>query len=219
LSGGQVGVELEAYVEAIEGHFRTRRGAPTTLTPRDFALARGWHQAGIPLAVVLLAMDGAFEADASVSSLAYCRRRVEDLAGSAEGTSGTAPQGTERLRAEDVLEVLTLLDERLLALPLRTRAAFSQAARRLEEVRDLVAVAARPNWDYVRAKLREIDESVSGAALSALSEDEASSLRAEAARAGERHRGRVDAASLAAAVERFAVQRARERLGLPKVSV
>ncbi|HEY6548613.1 MAG TPA: hypothetical protein VI589_11935, partial [Vicinamibacteria bacterium] len=127
--------------------------------------------------------------------------------------------GSERLHAGEVVEVLSLLEERLLALPLRTRGAFEQAARRLEEVKDLVTVAARPNWDYVRTKLREIDDSVSGAALGALPPEEAAALRAEAERAGARHRDRVDAASLAAALERFAVQRAREKLGLPKVSL
>ena len=47
----------------------------------------------------------------------------------------------------------------------------------------------------------------------------AEALRAEARRAGERHRGRVDAAALEDAVARFTVQRARETLGLPRVSL
>jgi hypothetical protein len=216
---GEGEAALSAYVEAIESHFRARRGAETTLSPRDFALARSWHLSGVPLAVVLLGIDGAFEADASVSSLSFCRRRVEDLAAAAPGTAGPGAPGSERLHAGEVVEVLSLLEERLLALPLRTRGAFEQAARRLEEVKDLVTVAARPNWDYVRTKLREIDDSVSGAALGALPPEEAAALRAEAERAGARHRDRVDAASLAAALERFAVQRAREKLGLPKVNL
>ena len=115
--------------------------------------------------------------------------------------------------------MLTLLEERLRAVAPRSRGAFELALRRLEEVRDLVTVASRPNWDYVRSKLREIDESVNGAALSALTAEEQSALRDEAARAGERHRGRVDAASLAEAVSRFAIQRAREKLGLPRVNL
>jgi hypothetical protein len=69
-----------AYLEAIEEHFRTRRGTPLTLSPRDFALARGFYQAGVALAAVLLGIDRAFEADPGVSSLAFCRRRIEDLA-------------------------------------------------------------------------------------------------------------------------------------------
>jgi hypothetical protein len=212
---------LDGYVDAIESHFRTHKGAEVTLSPRDFALARSWHQSGVPLAVVLLGIDSAFAADPSASSLSFCRRRIEDLASSSSSTTppGGAAAGTERLHSGEVLEVLTLLEVRLRAVAPHSRGAFELALRRLEEVRDLVTVASRPNWDYVRSKLREIDDSVSGAALSALPADEQSALRDEAARAGERHRGRVDAASLAEAVSRFAVQRAREKLGLPRVSL
>ena len=46
--------DLEAYLDAIERHFRARRGVEHVLTPRDFALARSWHRAGIPLATVAL---------------------------------------------------------------------------------------------------------------------------------------------------------------------
>jgi hypothetical protein len=207
-----------AYLEAIEAHFRSRRGVEATLSPRDFALARGWFQAGIPLAAVLLGIDRAFEADASASSLAFCRRRVEDLA-----NAGPRPQvpgaGTERLSGPEVEEVLGMLKEKLLSLPIQARAAFELPLRRLEEVQDLVAVASRPNWDFVRAKLREIDDAVSAGALGALPEAAAEALRAEARQAGDRHRGRVDASALEDAVARFAVQRARETLGLPRVSL
>jgi hypothetical protein len=209
-----------AYVAAIEAHLRARRGVEVTLSPRDFALARGFHLAGVPLAVVLLGIDAAFATDPTTSSLSFCRRRIEDLAAAAPipapGVPG--PPG-ERLHAGEVVEVLSLLEERLRALPPRARGAFALTLRRLEEVRDLVTVASRPNWDYVKRKLREVDDSVNGSALQALPEEEASLLRAQAERAGQRHLGRVDAASLAEAVQRLAVQHAREKLGLPRVSL
>jgi hypothetical protein len=118
-----------------------------------------------------------------------------------------------------VEEVLSLLKGRLLDLPARSRPAFALILRRIEEIQDLVAVASRPNWDYVLGKLAEIDAEVSEAALPALPTEEAEAIRREAERAGERHRGRVDEASLREAVARLCVQRAREQLGLPRVSV
>ena len=207
-----------AYLEGIEEHFRVRRGREATLSPRDFGLARGWHQAGVPLAAVLLGIDRAFEADPSASSLAFCRRRVEDLA-SAGPRPAVPAGGSERLSGSEVEEVLGMLKEKLLSLPVGARAALELPLRRLEEVQDLVAVASRPNWDFVRQKLREIDDAVSAGALAALPVEAAEALRAEARRAGERHRGRVDPSSLEDAVSRFAVQRARETLGLPRVSL
>jgi hypothetical protein len=211
---------LLAYVEAIETHFRTRRGAPATLSPRDFALARSYCAAGVPLAAVLLGIDSTFEADPGVSSLGFCRRRIEDLSGvRTRPAPGPGAAGAESLTSPEVEEVLSLLKERLLSLPPGTRAAFALVLHHLQEIQDLVAVASRPNWDYVRRKLQEIDETVSATALLALPDHEVLSLRSEAQRAGERHRGRVDDVSLQEAVRRLTLQRAREKLGLPRVSL
>ena len=84
---------VEAYVEAIEAHLRARRGAEHILSPRDFALARSWHQAGVPLATVLVGIDRAFDSGADVTSLAFCRRRVEDLVAAGPRPAGPAQPG------------------------------------------------------------------------------------------------------------------------------
>ena len=79
--------------------------------------------------------------------------------------------------------------------PLRPRPGFHPPLRKIREVQDLLAVASRPNWGYLRSKLREIDDEVSPAALQAL-RGGAGGFRQEAGRAIERHRGRVDEAAL-----------------------
>lgn len=212
-------IDLEAYVEAIESHFRARRGADHVLTPRDFALARAWQQAGVPLVSVLVGIDRAFESGANVSSLGFCRRHVEGLA-----AAGPRPGIRPALPAEGVplkeLEgLLAALLGRLLRLRPGPQACFEPPLRKLEELQQLLDAASRPNWDRVRGKLREIDLDVSAAVLQALPSAEAAAYRAEATRAVERHRGRVDSEALAEAVERFVLQRARERLELPHVSL
>jgi hypothetical protein len=210
---------LEAYVEAIEGHLRARRGVDHTLSPRDFALARGWHQAGVSLATVLVGMDRAFEKDASVSSLAFCRRFVDELAAAGPLPPPRPAPPAESVPLPELEEVLAALRERMNAFAPPASASFGPPLRRIQEIEDLLAVASRPNWSYVRAKLREIDDEVARAALQALPEAELAELHAEAARAIERHRGRVDEAALRDAQDRFTLQRARERLGLPRVSL
>ena len=209
---------LSEYVEAIEAHFRNHRGADHVLNPRDFALARSWHRAGLPLAAVLLGIDRAFAADAKLAALSLCRRQVEELA-----VPGPRPQppagGGQRVPLAELQQMLGLLEERLRGLPPVSRAAFTLALRRLSELQDLVAVASRPNWDYVKNKLREIDDAVSGAVLGALTAEAAARIRAESVQAAARHRGRVDPVSLEDAISRLAVQRARAGLGLPRVSI
>jgi hypothetical protein len=209
--------DLEAYVVAIERHFRTWRGADHVLSPKDFALARGWHEAGVPLAHVLVGIDRAFESEPQASSLTFCRRRVEEVA---EGVLAPAKGASrEKVPLATVGEALQGLEERFEALPLSARGVFGIVQSHVRELRDLVAVAASPNWDYLRAKLREIDAAVSDAAPLALDPEGRRDIEAEAARSAERHRGRVDAASLEAAIHRLTKARAREQLRLPRVSV
>jgi hypothetical protein len=211
--------DLEAYVDAIERHFRARRGAEHVLTPRDFALARSWHRAGIPLATVLVGLDAAFDAGQQATSLAYCRQRVEALAAAGPRQPPEPAQPAERMPLPELCELLESLLERLLALRPGPEACFEPPLRRLQEVRDLLSVAARPNWDFLRRKLDEIDADVSAAALQALSEDQLAALQREAERAVVRHRGRVAEAALDDARARFVMLRARERLGLPRASL
>ncbi len=206
---------LEAFAEAVEAALRTHRGKDHALSPRDFALVRGWHEAGVPLATVLVAIDAAFAADPETASLAPCRRKVEELAA---GTTraDAAPREAARASLPEVAERLDELRERLEQLPGR---AMALPLAELAEVSDLVAVASRPNWDYLRDRLRRLDELVAGAAVDALPAADAGALREEVARATERHRGTVDERALAEAALRLLRQRARETLRLPRVSI
>jgi hypothetical protein len=208
--------ELEAYVEAIEEHLRARRGVDHILSPRDFAQARAWHQAGVPLATVLVGIDRAFDSGADVTSLAFCRRRVEDLVAAGPRPESRPSPPSEGVPLDEVARILQLLLDHLSGLrPLA--GAFEPPLRRIREIQDLLAVATRPNYDYLRLKLREIDDDVSAAALQALRPEELEVYRGEAARAVERHRGRVDDAALEDARARYTLQRARERFDLPRV--
>jgi hypothetical protein len=204
---------LEAFVEAIEAALQARRGKEHVLSPRDFALARGFHEAGVSLATVLVAIDAAFDHDPQTASLAACRRRIEELAAPSAGRY--AREG-ERATLPEVAERLDSLRERLQQLPGR---AVALPLSELAELADLVSVASRPNWDYLRERLRRLDGLVAAAAVEALAPDQAQALRDEAACAAERHRGRVDAGALAEAGERLFRQRARALLRLPRVGV
>jgi hypothetical protein len=208
--------EVDTYVEAIEAHLRARRGAEHILSPRDFALARSWHQAGVPLATVLVGIDRAFDAGADVTSLGFCRRRVEDLVAAGPRPERRPSPSSEAVPLEEVARILQLLHDHL--APLRPLAGFFEPPlRKIREVQDLLAVATRPNYDYLRLKLREIDDDVSAAALQALGPEEREAFRAEASGAVERHRGRLDDAALEDARARYTLQRARERFDLPRV--
>src|SRR5262245_47894727 len=211
--------ELDAYVSAVEAHFRARRGQEHTLATRDFGLAKAWFDAGVPLATVLVGIDRGFESGERVSSLGFCRRFVEELVASGPRPLARPSPAAERVPLPELEELLSALLERLDELRPGPMACFEPPLRKITEVRDLLAVASRPNWDYLRGKLREIDDDVSAAALQALPQAEAEACRTEAERAIARHRGRLDDASLQDARARYAIQRAREKFALPRVSL
>jgi len=210
--------DVQGYVEAIEAHLKARRGVDHILSPRDFALARSWHEGGVPLATVLVGMDRAFESAANVTSLAFCRRWVEELAAAGPRPALRPAPPPESVPLKEVEGLLATLLEKLGSVKPPAGSAFEPPLRKIREVQDLLSVASRPNWSYLREKLREIDDAVSAAVLHALAPSDLEEFREEAARAIERHRGRVDENALADAMARYTLQRARERLGLPRVS-
>ncbi|HEY7914363.1 MAG TPA: hypothetical protein VIG62_20800 [Blastocatellia bacterium] len=72
------------YFTEVEEEFVRRRGKPLLISPMDWALIESWKSAGIPLHVVLRAINQAFDAyDARprkyrrVNSVFYCQQEVE----------------------------------------------------------------------------------------------------------------------------------------------
>lgn len=71
---------LVDFVAAIERHLTRLRGREHALPPPDFALAKAWFEAGVPLVNVLAGLDAAFD-DSSSPSLAHRRARIEGAFG------------------------------------------------------------------------------------------------------------------------------------------
>ena len=67
------------YFLEIESHFAAKRATPFILNAKDWALMKKWFDDGIPLTVVIEAIDSVFEKNETsgqrkmISSLSYCR--------------------------------------------------------------------------------------------------------------------------------------------------
>jgi hypothetical protein len=79
-------VEAEGdYFLEIEAHFARRRNTPFILSAKDWALMQRWREEGVPLPVVIEAIDSVFEKNETsgrrkvISSLSYCRHAVKEL--------------------------------------------------------------------------------------------------------------------------------------------
>ena len=71
------------YFLEIESHFAMRRGTPFILSAKDWVLMKKWADDGIPLPVVIEAIDTVFEKALErkkvVNSLSYCRHAVKEM--------------------------------------------------------------------------------------------------------------------------------------------
>jgi len=187
------------YFLEIESHFALRRGTPFILSAKDFALMKKWADDGIPLPVVIEAIDTVFEKAAErkkiVNSLSYCRHAVKELWEERKelqiGASATVPEegsadALERLAAA-VEPVSAPIAEEIRGL------AKEQSARAIED--KLIELERRllaqvPGLDAIRA---EVAEALAGANLD------------------EKNRARTEEAMLLRLV--------REKFGLPRLSL
>jgi len=192
---------LEAYLSTLEGALSRIRGRPVTLSPRDFALARGWFEAGIPAERVREALERAQAEGQSPSALAYVRRQVEGRPGRVGSGRSEPPEGPEA-GAPSLAE----LHAALARLPESAGIAFAEVRRALE----------RAGPEPAPEALDELDRALDTAALAAIPESELQRWRAEAARARTRQ-AHLPPSALDEAERRTLTRRARERWGLPYV--
>ena len=173
----------------------------------------------MPLATVLVGMDRAFEQSANVTSLAYCRRRVEELAAAGPRPPSRPAPPAESIALSEVEALLAALLEQLQKVEPAAGTLLRAAAA--EDPRDpgpagrgLAAQLGLRALEAARDRRRRVARPSSAPSPP----EQLDEFRTEAARAIERHRGRVDDDGLEDAKARFTLQRARETLGLPRVS-
>ncbi|HEV7922781.1 MAG TPA: hypothetical protein VGR02_18500 [Thermoanaerobaculia bacterium] len=158
----------EDYFTEIEAHFASRRNTPFILSAKDWALMKQWAADGVPLAVVIEAIDSVFEKNETsgrkriISSLSYCKHAVKELWNERRellaGAEGSVPEAAvadlvEAL-ASDVAAVSRPFGDRIRAL------VAEKSVPRIEEqlieverelIRHLLETA--PDADAIRAEV------------------------------------------------------------------
>jgi hypothetical protein len=172
------------YFQEIESHFARRRGTPFILNAKDWALMKEWESDGVPLPVVIEALDSVFDnreaAGKSVSSLSYCKHAVKEMwkerralaVGGEEGAPeedpsarleelaallepGPAAAFASRIRDLAPLRSLPRIEEALMALEEELVAALATESLR-EEAAALVPVAEKHRERAIEAHLRRL---------------------------------------------------------------
>ena len=191
----------DSYFLEIEGHFAARRQTPFILSAKDWALMKSWHDEGVPLPVVIEAIDAVFEkSEKKINSLSYCRHAVKELWKERKemlvGAAGESPEA-------DPAPLLDALASKLEALP--------AAAPFAPRVRGLASEKTVPR---IEEKLMELERELLDAVIAA---EDVAAMRAEiaaslaGAKLDEKTRARTEEANLRRLV--------RERFGLPRLTL
>jgi len=192
------------YFNEIEAHFAAKRGTPFVLNAKDFALMKEWHEAGVPLPVVIEAIDSVFEKAAErnkvVNSIHYCKHAVKELwAERRELTVGEESSTPEASPNETLDALAAQLEANDRARPFANR------------VRELASEKSVPR---IEEKLIELERELIDDILASLTEEERTAIRTSVALpAGvdEKTRARTEEANLRRVV--------RERFELPRLTL
>ena len=186
------------YFLEIEAHFAQRRGTPFVLNAKDWVLMKSWSDDGIPLPVVIEAIDSVFDKQEAkkrkVNGLAYCKHAVKELW---DERRELLIGGQENSPEEEVVPRLAALAEVLEPL----------APEFASRVRELVSEKSVPR---IEERLMELEHDLIESLL-----PQAEELRAEAraltSGADEKTRARTEEAHLRRLV--------RERFALPRLTL
>lgn len=193
------------YFLEIESHFAARRGTPFILSAKDWTLMKTWFDEGIPLTVVIEAIDSVFEKNETsgrrkvISSLSYCRHAVKEMWRDRQDLyAGTGEAGPE----ENVAERLEALASEVASVSPETAA----------EIRALISEKSVPR---IEERLIEVEHQLIERLLASLSGDE----RNEIERPPSSIIAEIDEKTRQRTLEANLRRRIRERFGLPRLTL
>ena len=200
-----------AFFQAIEERFIHLRGAPLLLSPADWQLARKWRQEGIPLTLVLQALEDVFAArtargaTSKVQGLRYCQSAVESLW--AEQRELRASGDRRRPKTIDV--------------PARLAQIAAQLETNKRVPTDLAprVLALQGGPEEVEAALARLDAAMIETAADSLAATERQALERTVEESLTRLQGRIEPAETTVTRERLRHEGLRRRLDLPILSL
>jgi hypothetical protein len=161
------------YFTEVEDEFVRRRGKQLLISPMDWALVESWKNAGIPLHIVLRAINEAFDGYdkrgqkyRKVNSIFYCEQQVESAfadyrLAQVGGDAGTNLSASEENSGAQTSEETDILSKTVL---------FAFLEQCGDDLRKAAARASESKWTALenaigraRSRLKEITSEIEGA--------------------------------------------------------
>jgi hypothetical protein len=199
----------ETYFQEIEAHFALRRGTPFILNAKDWALMKKWYEDGVPLPIVIEAIDAVFERNETsgrrkvISSLSYCRHSIKELWNERQNLYVGAGDVAPEAGPEALLEALAAhLETSEVAAP------FAARVRRLASEKSVPKIEER----LIDLERELVDAFIAAdpAAIEAIRADIAAALG---------DTSKLDAKTLARTEEANLRRLVREKFGLPRLTL
>ncbi len=237
------------YFTEVEDEFVRRRGKPMFISPLDWALVESWKNAGIPLHIVLRAINESFDAYEAkgrryrkVNSIFYCEQTVETLFAdyrlSQVGAPATEPVQAKKgkkpttppesaFSKETLIDFLKRSDRELEAAEAfsltrdrhEVSEAIKRARHRLNELIQEIDKALQINDEALEHDLDAIDRVILKALTTSLSEPERAAIVEEAESQLGAYKRKMDKKIYERTVENFISRRLREMNRVPRLSL
>lgn len=230
------GLNYFNYFTEVEDTFVRRRGAHLLVSPLDWALIESWKEIGIPLHVVLRAIESAFDQFDSrphphrrVNSIFYCQQAVESAfeehRQSMVGADESAGEPSEWEFPRDTVEVyLARAAEDLVRalgadIPPAMAEALERASGRLDEIRTAIAAEVYLNTENLERDLTALEALIEKALVEGAATDVLEAARADAKQQLKPHRKAMDKAIYQQTFDRFVARSLREHYRIPRLSL
>jgi len=216
------------YFTEIEDAFVRRRGKHLLLSPLDWALMEGWQERGIPLHLVLRAIETVFDGfdkqpnqNRTIKSLFYCREEVE-----AQYTEWTAaqvgshadgkPELDGQFSREAVVEHIEKATYALTAIgEADLREDLDRAIARLEELKANLG----DDFEYIDRTLYDVESFIDRAILTKTGKEHLKDLKADVKAQLKLYKSAMDADAYKNTFELMLLKCLREDLGVPRVGL
>lgn len=225
--------DAREYFTAIEQHFGRLRRRPLLLAPRDVALVKQWHEADIPLRVVVRALERFFEREArratprrQPTSLAFVVEDVyalwDEWQAVHRGDRDLQPKGGSQadLARDHLATSAGRLELAMAAAKARGADKLRRALRRARDaVRELDSQLDELPIGVVEERLAEAEAKVLKAARSELGEDDHDELRRQARARLDSLPGDFDEKAFRVLLRKAEERALRERFDVPRIAL
>lgn len=216
--------DFQEYLARIEEVFIGLRGTPFVLSPTDVQLIQSWHGRGVAAEVVeealreVLERERAKDPNRKISSLRYCSFKVEEAwAERGRKRAGSWQDEGESLPVETLLESNSERLRTFLALAPFPDPKGKLAARLTAQVEALRAHASDP--EAVEAGLKKAQDALTLAALKSLPPEERDALKEGIRSSLEKDLAALSQSAALFLVRTLLLDRARERFGIPVLTL